>query len=518
MLHLHWGTSIYTFSMMLALILMGMVIGSSKAGERLDEETDPLRLLGQTQLWTAVISAAALYLYFPRFLPQAEAIGRIAPLPMLLVLGYFWGVAFPVAIRCYSGGGTQAGRTVGRLLAANTLGCIAGALVGGFILIPLLGSGVAGGLLAALSALMALLLFAVHPAGLGKSIRLPEWGTFAACVALLILAGDPYYRLIMARAETTLPNDAVVFSHHEEAAAATTAFGEPGSSRRKQLWVNGTGMTELDTVTKLMAHLPIWLADDPNEVLIICFGMGTTLRSASRHEQVNVTAVELVPHVIQCVGYYHADGPEVLRQPHVRAVVDDGRNYLLMHPDRLYDVITVDPAPPLFSAGAVNLYSRDFFQLCRNRLKPGGVMCLWIPPERKSEVMMIARTYIDVFEQVTAWAGTEHFPGLLLIGSRHPVARVPERIRAGFRSAVVRADLLEWDRDFDTPEKILDLYLADKQKLREFLGSAPVITDDHPLTEFPLWRAVLQKEEFGQELTQQRVRDYLKARRSSKNQ
>jgi spermidine synthase len=358
---------------------------------------------------------------------------------------------------------------------------------------------------------MAVLLFAVHPSGIRQSARLREGLLFASCAGLLMLAGDPYYRLIMDRIDRLLPNDAVVYSHREEAAAATTAFGQAGSARNKHLWINGTGMTELVTVTKLMAHLPIWLADDPQDALIICLGMGTTLRSASRHEDLNVTAVELVPNVINCLDYYHADGPAVLRQPNVHVVADDGRNYLLMR-EQLFDIITVDPAPPLYSAGTVNLYSRDFFRLCRDRLKPGGVMCLWIPPASKTEVVIITRTYIDVFEHVLAWAGTEHDPGLLLIGSRHPIQRVQERIQAGFDNEAVRADLVEWDHDFDTPERVLHLYLADRENLHEFLGAAPVITDDQPLTEFPLWRALFNARDFGETLTQQTVRDYLKSK------
>src|SRR5207245_2572514 len=101
-----------------------------------------------------------------------------------------------------------------------------------------------------------------------------------------------------------------------------------------------------------------------------------------------VDAVELVPGVLECFGIFHPDGPAILQQPNVHGVADDGRNYLLMH-RRQYDVITIDPPPPLASAGAVNLYSREFVQLCHDRLRPDGVVCLWIPPERASEVKMI---------------------------------------------------------------------------------------------------------------------------------
>jgi spermidine synthase len=358
---------------------------------------------------------------------------------------------------------------------------------------------------------MALVLFAAHPARWWRTTRARQWLLFAACAALLLLAGDPYRRLTIDRAEALWPGRTVVYSHHEEAAGATTAFGEQGSELGKQLWVNGHGMTELETVTKLMAHLPIWLADDPHEALVICFGMGTTVRSASRHEALQVTAVELVPHVIECFRYFHADGPAVLSQANVRAVTDDGRNYLLMHAKQ-YDVITVDPAPPLYSAGTVNLYSRNFFQLCRDRLRPGGVMCLWIPPGSSSEVKMIMRTYLEVFEHVGFWSGTARYPGFLLLGSRQPRAGTLDRFRAGLQREAVRNDLLEWSSDLHSPEKLQALFLANGDELRDWLCDSPVITDDRPYTEFPLARAVLKPDEFRTWLTAEELRAYLNSR------
>ena len=99
------------------------------------------------------------------------------------------------------------------------------------------------------------------------------------------------------------------------------------------------------SVTKLMAHLPLWLADDPKDILVICFGMGTTVRSASRHRGLEVYAVDRIPAVFESFAFFHPDDASLLRRPNIHAIVDDGRNVLLINP-RKYDVITVDPAPP----------------------------------------------------------------------------------------------------------------------------------------------------------------------------
>lgn len=116
----------------------------------------------------------------------------------------------------------------------------------------------------------------------------------------------------------------------------------------KELLVNGVGITALTPITKMMVHLPMaFLARPPQNALVVCFGMGTSFRSALSWG-VPTTAVELVPSVPRLVGFYHQDGPDLLVSPLARVVIDDGRRLLERTPDR-YDVITIDPPPPASS-------------------------------------------------------------------------------------------------------------------------------------------------------------------------
>jgi spermidine synthase len=485
MLVFHQGPAIYAFSAMLAVVLAGMGLGSFVGAKLVPRLTDPLRQLARVQLAVGLFQAIALHLF-----DRAATGWFMAPLVLLGPLGLLWGLAFPVGAACYSRSRTTAGRSIAELYAWNTLGCIAGALSAGFLLIPLLGvsRSIAG--LAAASTFMGLALLWKHPQGFRRHTRWLEWGLAGVCGILLATAGDPYYRYIERQMRDVYPGGVVVYRHIEEAAATTTAFGSAGGApREKDLMVNGIGMSNLAEVTTMMAHLPIALAENPHDVLVICFGMGTTARSASCHTGLQLYLVELVPGVLQCFGFFHPDGPRILEQPNVHTVVDDGRNYLLMH-QRQYDVITIDPPPPLYSAGAVNLYSREFFQLCRDRLHPGGVLCLWIPPnERASEVKMIMRTYLDVFEHVRVWAGPRAQPGFLLIGSHQPVRDIAERIRRLYANPAVVADLRTWGSALDRPEKMLDLYMGEGAQLHSALADALIITDDCPYTEFPFWRS-----------------------------
>ncbi len=523
LLALYQGTSVYAFSAMLAVLLAGMALGSLSGARLLHRWSDPLRALALLQLALGLANLAALHLFDAGAALKPDLVGGRnlswlvwAPFALVGPWGVLAGVTFPVAAQCYRAGSELPGRRVALLYTWNTVGSIAGALAAGFVLIPLLGAGRSGATLAAGNLLLGLVLLAAHPPGYWWAsswlVRVPS---LVWCGVLVATVGDPYYRLLERQMHQAL-GPVTLYRHTEEAAGTTTAFGRPMSGAgAEELWVNGHGMTGRFTATKLMAHLPIWLAEEPRDLLVICFGMGTTARSASRHEGLRVWAVELVPAVLECFGHYHADGTSLLARPNFRVAVDDGRNFLLMH-SRRYDVITIDPPPPLYSAGAVNLYSREFFQLCLERLQPGGVVCLWVPPGNEGEVKMILRTFLEVFPHVSAWQGPDlGLDGLFLLGSRRLLGRGDEKIRKGYGQAAVVADLLEWSNVCDRPEKILDLYVAEGQDLRGFVSSSPVITDDCPYTEFPLWRALFAQAEYHQQLTGRRLQEVLALPRSA---
>jgi len=157
------------------------------------------------------------------------------------------------------------------------------------------------------------------------------------------------------------------------------------------------------------------------------------------------------------------------------------------------DVITVDPSPPIHSAGTVNLYSREFFRLCRERLTPGGVMCLWIPPSPKSDVQMIISTFLNVFADTLLWRGPR-FSGFYLIGTLRPQSIPLQRFRRAFGDPGFLTDINEWDDAFHTAADIADLLVLDARDVAALVAGTPIITDNHPYTEFPLWRRLREGE------------------------
>jgi spermidine synthase len=477
MLALYEGTSIYAFSSMLGVMLVGIGLGGW-FGRRVERWKDPLLALGRLELGIGLAAAYSLAIF--GFIGVDYGSLFLPPLIMVAPVALLMGVAFPVAVRCYSDCAGMIGRRVGELYAWNTIGCIFGSLAGGFVLVPEFGAARTGALLAGFSLVAYVALICVHPRGL-RTAGIVDVSGFVVTVIILAMVGDPYRDLIYSHlAKTT------VFAHVEEAAASTTAAGNPREPLVRELLVNGYGMTGLITGNKLMADLPLWMADSPHDALVICMGMGTTFRSAARHRDIDVTVVELVPAVTRFMHFYHPDADQIMAQSNAHVVVNDGRNYLLMN-QRKVDVITIDPAPPLYSAGTVNLYSREFVRLCADRIRPGGAVCLWIPPGQMSEVKMIMRTFALEFPYVTAWAGPT-FRGFFLVGMLRPVTNVADRVRRGFADQVTVADLTEWDRSCATPEDVLGLWICDRDALLAYTANQSVVTDDRPYTEFPLWR------------------------------
>jgi spermidine synthase len=340
--------------------------------------------------------------------------------------------------------------------------------------------------LAALNVLLGIVLVALAPP---VERRPALWKAVALTTGFLIAAatgGDSYLRAMTNRIHRDSGPSARVLAYGEGRAATCIAAGIRRQRDSLSLYVDGQGMTKLVSETKLLTHLPYLLAKDPKRYLIICFGMGTTTRSASRYPHLEIDAVDLVPEVFDYFPHYHADADRVREHAGLRFLVNDGRNHLLVT-DKQYDLITVDPAPPIHSAGTVNLYTREFFALAQSRLTDGGVFCLWLPPGPESEVVRILRTFTNVFPNGSIWGALE-YPGFYLIGGRQPIRPTPTE-RADIARKLSQIDeLAEWSDTYHDEKLLESLFVMDAEALAHLLRDVPIVTDDRPYTEFPVWR------------------------------
>lgn len=488
------GTTVYAFSAMLSLYLLGIAAGSFIGKKILGRASaHPVALAAAAQLGICFFALAGAHLLplcaseaFVRITGRTQNLLTAALLILPVTLCF--GASFPLISQAFLNDLPETSRAAGVLYAGNTLGAIFGSLGAGFLLLPALGSAGSICALANVNLILAvvLMLMSVGPKPvLSWKAAFPMAGLLT-CLILVKSLGDPFFEITQARMAKKVHGGAVVALHAESASGTTTAFGCLIHPHSKHLWINGVGVTGLVSETKLMAHLPLLLCENPKKMLVICFGMGTTTRSAFTYPGLEIDTVELIPEVYRCFPFYHADAEKIVQDPRVHTHVDDGRNFLLMHPTR-YDVITIDPAPPLESAGSVNLYTAEFFSLCRSRLNPGGAVCVWIPLSGAAETRMIMRAFQSAFPEATVWK-SPHNAGYYLIGMEKALEINRERFAKAFRDKVFVADLTEWERVRLAPETLTSLKLLDAQELKAYVQDSPVNTDDRPYTEFPLWR------------------------------
>jgi spermidine synthase len=488
-------TSIYAFSTMLATFLLGIAWGSAYAARSQRARRAPVVTIALLEMFIGLWTIVGLWLLPFFYTMQAGsvafrwqlAVDGIACVAIIFPIAFCFGLQFPVAVRCCMSLSAVPGQTTGQAYTVNTIGTIVGSVMAGFLLIPLLGTAHTMLLLASLNLVLGCALFLAAP-----PTERPRWGLAGAGVVAVIFVGmlpttgDPY-RTIMGQFVGSLWRGNGRILDYLEGAEATTIPAGASDPRERVLFINGTNMTLLVTETKLITHLPYALTKEPKRLLVICAGMGTTMRSASLYPELEMDVVDIVPEVFRCFGYFHEDIDRVLDHPAgLRLHADDGRNFLLTHPDQ-YDLITVDPAPPLHSAGTVNLYTREFFDLCKGRLTHGGAFCLWVPPAPESETIMIMKSFHEVFPEGSLWGGLE-YSGFFLVGGHRSFGQTPDQLSAVVDRLSTIDDLGEWSRTYRDPKKLRELYLTDGAGLGRLVAQARAVTDDNPYTEFPLWR------------------------------
>jgi len=154
-----------------------------------------------------------------------------------------------------------------------------------------------------------------------------------------------------------------------------------------------------------------------------------------------------------------------------------------------YDVITVDPSPPLYSSGMVNLYTPEFYRLCRDRLTPQGVMCMWffLPSCHTSEFQMLLKSFMTVFPHTTVWKSPE-INGIFAIGTKEKLRINMETLRQRIQSRAVQDDVRHFtgkDASFDETD-LLELFMFNSQKIWSLSKGGPNLSDDTPYIEHPL--------------------------------
>jgi spermidine synthase len=460
------GTVVYAFAIILALYLLATFLGSvayRRWQGRLGAAAPP------AWIWPLLAFAGLLPLVTtdPRWpLPDSMSWGALRVALGVGPLSATLGFVTPWLLDRWSKGRPE---RAGGAYALNIVGCILGPLFSGFVLLPWLGERAS---LVAFCALLAASAVRTDRAVAAAARLRTRWAAATAAGLLLVLLARDF--------ETIFPQREVRRDH-----AATVIATGAGMHRR--LLVNGEGMTKLAPITKMMAHLPLAFLDRaPQSALVVCFGMGTTFRSLASWG-VDSTAVELIPSVPELFGFFHADGPALLQRPNARVVVDDGRRFL-QRTRSSFDVITIDPPPPVEAAGSSLLYTREFYGVVRPRLAPGGIVQQWLPGGDAVVLASVTRALAESFPHVRVFGSLETF-GVHYLASDTPIPERTAAVLAARLPAAAGRDLTEWG-PVPTPEGMFSIVLDRELLLSSVLAVSPVpaLTDDRPFNEYYLLR------------------------------
>jgi spermidine synthase len=459
------GTMVYAFAAILGLYLASTFLGSQiyRHWSRKHQYEEKL-----TWACLGIFALLPLLTSDPRidWNPAMRLILGIAPFSGVL------GFVTPMLVDRWSGGDPD---QAGSAYAMNVLGCILGPLLAGFLLLPLISE---HWVLTAFA--LPWLILGVYPgwsSAQREQIEQDNKPAYAlAIVALILVIFTRDLRQIFPQSRVLRDNTATVIA--------------TGEGMRKHLLVNGIGMTGLSPVTKIMAHLPLAFLDHPpQKALAICFGMGTTYRSLLSWN-VSTTAVELVPSVPKMFSYFHADAQQVLSSPLSHIVVDDGRRYLERSSEQ-YDVVTIDPPPPVEAAGSSLLYTKEFYSVVSQRLRPDGILQQWLPDGDAEVRASVTRALVESFPYVRLFAYNPEW-GYHFLASKQPIPNRTSSELAGRLPAAAVRDLQEWNPPAG-PERIFAAVLALERSPADVIAvrpEIPAMQDDRPVNEYFLLRSL----------------------------
>jgi spermidine synthase len=512
-----FGTTVYSFSIILAVFLVGLGIGSG-VGAMLARWTErPQLIFGLCQVilaasiaWTAWVIAKSLP-YWPVDAPLAlspwfnfqfdlfRALWTILPATVL------WGVSFPLALASLAAPAQDPGRLAARVYGANTLGAIVGALVFTFALVPGWGTMHSQQVLIVMPCVAALILLAplcLRPAGQPYREPHAKWhgvmtlGIFLAFASVLIgtVSEIPWQVIAYGRRVALM-----MYSDREQSKTRpmkllyrgeglNSSVAVTDQSGLRTIYVNGNSeASNADDdlrLERMAGHLPALIQSNARDVLIVGFGAGVTAGSFVTHREVKRIVIAELESLIPPVSgrFFRQENYGVAEDPRTTLFYDDGRHYLLTHEDR-FDVITSDPVH-LWVRGTSALYSKEYFELVRRHLQPGGAVAQWLPlyDGDVETIRSVMATFFEVFPNGTVWSNHNADRGygydLVLVGQAAPskinVDELQRRLDQPDDSAVVGSLRAV---GFNSAIDILATYLGQASDLKPWLAGAQINLD-----------------------------------------
>jgi spermidine synthase len=500
LLGLMLGATVYTFSIILAVFLIGLGAGSS-AGSALARNlrtTAAARtafgvcqlLLILSTAWAAFMIAESLPFWPVNPLLSTSPwytfqIDLVRCLWAILPAAVLWGASFPLALAAAAEKNEDPARLVGGIYAANTAGAIVGALSFSLILVPWIGTHGCEQLLIVLAAVSgAVVLLPV--VARSRSITGAAGLTAALVVAALLTNSiGPVPGMLIAygrRIMTSWGRSEILYTGEGINSSIAISRWDDGAV---QFHVSGKVEASSEPydmrLQRMLGHMPALFHSNPKSVLIVGFGAGVTAGTFVLHpgiERIVICEMEpLIPPT--ATQYFSRENYNVMHDPRVQIVYDDARHFILTTREK-FDIITSDPIHP-WVKGSATLYSKEYFDLVKEHLNPGGIVTQWVPlyesdlPTVKSEFA----TFFDAFPNGTIW-GNENGGGYdtVVLGQVEParidVDALDARLARPDHARIVQS--LQ-EVGFGSLPALLGTYAGQKSDLAPWLEGAEINRD-----------------------------------------
>ncbi len=478
------------FALILAGFLLGFSVGAWVVARTVDRRPHLEAWFSAVSIVTALSGAVVLLLFrqfdaITIFLSDATpmsqlTLGMALAFTVSFIPAVFMGILFPLGVRIYAHDIDRIGAKAGNTFFSNTLGCVLGSVLTGFVLIPFLGMWNTTLLLINLS-----LLIAVAFLLRGRRPARTQWAALvvvAAVANLLVFTDSKTFHAELKGRDLRTAAEGFDVIYYAEGLSGTVTAVERGDYRG--LFVDGQNVSGTDPVlladSKMLAHVPLLLAREPDAALTVGYGTGTTSGSMLLYD-VDVHAVEIEKKIIEAAPLFSKVNYASFADPGLDIVLDDARNYIATTNER-FSVIVTDVTNLKYKRNPY-LYTREYFEIMRGALSAEGVAAAWLPVGGLSfnDLRILIATFDSVFPHTTAWYFTQfptHF--IILVGTPGPMRVNLEEL--GAKMTAVEHDLKSLN--VDNVYELASMLLLGESDIDALVDGAPIHTDNRPILEY----------------------------------
>lgn len=494
--------SIYSFTTMLTTFLCGLGIGAFVISRFFRHSKNPIMIFGVVEFCIGLSGFLLIILF--SLLPKISAkvlshysennsnttwvsnvyVEFVLSFMVIIIPGILIGMTFPLATQIITTNIRSVGRSIGNIYSINTLGGIFGAIITGCLMIPLLGLKINQTYIASLNIIIGIVLLFITTANKTEqqtTNNILRKVVIPLCTLVAIGVGT-FCSIYDIRIWDK--NKELLFYNEGSAATVSVVRSKDGNrglvvNRRYTL-----GTSVATPLQRRMGYIPLLLHQRPQKVLVIGMGTGITLGAVSSYDLTEkVNCLEIIPAVVKASKRFFANENSMINSKKTHIIAEDGRNYILINKQQ-YDVIISDLFVP-YHAGAGSLYTKEHFDICRERLYDNGLFCQWLPLYQMSdkEFKIICKTFINSFPFTTLWyCNFERGFICGLVGSKKRLNLDPVALKQRIENPKLKSKLM--NSIIGSAEELLSLYVTNKKGLEHFTENDIINSNNNPIIEF----------------------------------